>query len=54
MCFALHLGVSILQNAVRLDKDLYAGTWLVLDGEAIPYKRTYAEVHRSLCKVIVA
>ncbi|KAL0029421.1 hypothetical protein WJX77_006321 [Trebouxia sp. C0004] len=30
------------------------GTWLVLDGETIPYERVYAEVHKSLCRVIVA
>jgi hypothetical protein len=30
-----------------------AGTSLVVDGEAIPYKRVYVEVHPSLCKAIV-
>ncbi|CAL5222109.1 g4421 [Coccomyxa viridis] len=30
------------------------GTSLVVDGEAIPYKRVYLEVHPSLCSVIVA
>ena len=30
------------------------GSWLVLDGEAIAYERVYAEVHRGLCRVIVA
>ncbi len=33
---------------------MLAGTWLVLDGETIPYERVYAEVHKSLCTVIVA
>ncbi len=33
---------------------MLAGTWLVLDGETIPYERVYAEVHKSLCRVIVA
>lgn len=42
------------QRAVGSDTPMYAGTWLVLDGEAIPYKRIYAEVHKSLCRVIVA
>ena len=32
----------------------HAGTSLVVDGEAIPYKRVYLEVHPSLCSVIVA
>lgn len=31
-----------------------AGSWLTLDGEAIAYERIYAEVHRGLCRVIVA
>ena len=31
-----------------------AGTSLVVDGEAIPYKRVYVEVHPSLCNAIVA
>ena len=41
-------------NPMHPYTSMCAGTWLVLDGEAIPYKRTYAEVHKSLCKVIVA
>ena len=31
-----------------------AGTWLVLDGEEIPCQRVYAEVHKGLCRVVVA
>ena len=31
-----------------------AGTWLVVDGEDIPYKRVYVEVHSKLCNVLVA
>ncbi|KAK9805531.1 hypothetical protein WJX72_003548 [[Myrmecia] bisecta] len=29
-------------------------TWLVLDGEVIPSERIFAEVHRGLCRVLVA
>ena len=31
-----------------------AGTWLLLDGEEVPYERIYAEVHPGLCSVVVA
>lgn len=30
------------------------GTWLVVDGEVIPYQRLFAEVHPSLCNVLIA
>lgn len=46
--------VSVHWCAVGSDTAMYAGTWLVLDGEAIPYKRIYAEVHKGLCRVVVA
>ncbi|KAL3160513.1 hypothetical protein ABBQ32_010818 [Trebouxia sp. C0010 RCD-2024] len=52
-----HLSMSLVhcrKVAALILEPISTGTWLVLDGEAIPYKRTYAEVHRSLCKVIVA
>ena len=33
---------------------LSTGTWLVVDGEAMPYVPLYLEVHPSLCRAIVA
>jgi len=31
-----------------------AGTWLVMDGEVLPYVRTFAELHPGLGRLIVA
>jgi hypothetical protein len=31
-----------------------SGTWLVVDGEKVPYTRLYAQVHAGLCNVLVA
>jgi hypothetical protein len=31
-----------------------AGTWLVVDGEEVPYTHLFMEVHEQLCSVIVA
>lgn len=31
-----------------------AGTWLVVDGEEVPYTPLFMEVHPSLCCTIVA
>jgi hypothetical protein len=31
-----------------------AGTWLVVDGEVVPYTTLFMEVHPSLCSVLVA
>lgn len=29
-------------------------TWMVVDGEKVPYTRLYAQVHPGLCRVLVA
>jgi hypothetical protein len=31
-----------------------AGTWLVVDGEVVPFKQLFMEVHPSLCTAVVA
>ena len=31
-----------------------AGTWLAVDGEAIPRDRVFIEIHPGLCRVITA
>lgn len=38
----------------KSQKIALAGTWLVMDGEVLPYERMFAELHPGLCKVIVA
>ncbi|KAL0044874.1 hypothetical protein WJX82_000765 [Trebouxia sp. C0006] len=52
-----HMGMSLVQCkkvCALVLEPISTGTWLVLDGETIPYERVYAEVHKSLCTVIVA
>lgn len=52
-----HLDIPLVQckkvDALVLEP-VSTGTWLVLDGEAIPFQRVYAEVHPALCRVLVA
>lgn len=31
-----------------------AGTWIVMDGEVLPYERVFAELHPGICRVVVA
>ena len=31
-----------------------SGTWLVMDGEVLPYERVFAELHPGLCSIMVA
>ncbi|CAL8465366.1 g4902 [Coccomyxa elongata] len=51
----LELTKCLLEKVVALIiEPLSPGTWLVVDGEDIDYRRVFVEVHPKLCSVIVA
>lgn len=43
-----------LQVSALAVEPISSGTWLVVDGEKVPYTRLYAQVHAGLCNVLVA
>ena len=51
----MHLVEQRRLRAVWVEPNARAGsTWLVVDGEAMPHRPMYAEIHPGLCRVLVA
>jgi hypothetical protein len=52
--WASRLSLVTLQVSALALEPISSGTWLVVDGEKVPYTRLHAQVHAGLCKVLVA